>query len=136
MKIECMSIADLKSKIVGLIRNSDSGESSQDIDNSGPTIIAKGLKIAGDLVGGGVIEIEGNVKGVIKSWSVVIRENGFVDGLITADFLHIRGKFNGEIKAKNVSIFEGAEVKGAIEYESISVEDGACLDARFKIIAS
>jgi len=130
-----MSIANLKSKIVGLFLG-DSNNSTYDIDDSGPSIISKSLKISGELSSNGIIEIEGNIKGIIKSHSIVIREGGAVDGLIIADFLHIRGKFNGEIKAKNISIFEGGEVSGAVEYESISVEDGACLDAQFKIISA
>lgn len=128
-----MSIASsLKSKF-----NLGGASSIEDTySNNNPTIIAKDLSLVGDMNGDGVIEIEGNFKGTIQTKSVIIREDGVVDGSIISDFLHIKGAFKGEIKAKNIAIFEGAQVKGLVEYESISVEDGACLDAQFKIVAS
>lgn len=129
-----MLIANIKSKITSFLNASS--ETADDESFSSPTIIAKSLNVTGELVSSGTIEIEGTVNGNIKSNSVVIREGGFVDGTIIADYLHIRGRFNGAIKAKNIAIAETAEIVGNIEYESISVEDGASLDAQFKIIAA
>ena len=71
---------------------------------STPTIIARDLRIDGELVSAGLIEIEGAVCGSIKSHSVILRESGFVDGTIIAESLSIRGRFDGTIKAKKMMI--------------------------------
>ncbi len=128
-----MLISNLKSKFNSLIN--ESSKSIDDDSYSSPTIIAKGLSIVGELTSNGVIEIEGNIKGTIRGSIVTLREGCFVDGTIIADFANVKGQLKGVIKAKNVSIFQGAEIVGTIEYESIVVEDGACLDAQFKIIS-
>lgn len=101
-----------------------------------PTILARDLKIEGSIVSSGLIEIEGNVKGNIKGNSVILREGGVFEGQIMAESLSIRGKFNGAIYAKNLDISSKAIITGDIEYESLSVEDGACIDGQFKHVES
>lgn len=99
---------------------------------STPTIIARDLKIEGTLNSSGLIEIEGNIKGNINGNSVVLREDGIIEGEVIAESLNIRGKFNGTVRAKNISITSKAKVTGLIEYGSLSVEDGAYIDGQFK----
>jgi cytoskeletal protein CcmA (bactofilin family) len=101
-----------------------------------PTIIAKDLRVEGVINGSGVIEIEGYIKGLIDGNVITLRENGFVEGTIIAESVSIRGKFEGSLKAKSVSILGRAKVVGEIEYESLSVEDGACIDGQFKHVES
>ncbi len=97
-----------------------------------PTILARDLKIEGEITSAGLIEIEGKVKGAIKGNSVILREGGFVEGSIIAESLSIRGKFDGTINAKHVEISSSANVLGTIEYGSLCVEDGASIDGQFK----
>ena len=97
-----------------------------------PTILSHDLKIEGTITSVGLIEIEGLVKGTINGNSVVLRENGFVEGTIIAEFLIIKGRFEGNIRAKNINISSKARISGEIEYESLVVEDGACIDGQFK----
>lgn len=99
-----------------------------------PTIIARDLSIEGEISGAGLIEIEGNIKGRINGNSVILRENGVINGEITAESLSLRGSFQGKIKAKNINISSKAKVSGEIEYETLAVEDGACIDGSFKNI--
>ncbi len=100
-----------------------------------PSIIAKDNRIEGEVYSSGVIEIEGKIKGHVKSNSIIIREGGLVDGEISADSVNVRGNFNGDIKARNVNIFSKAVISGNIEYQSLSVEDGASIDGQFKQVA-
>ena len=99
---------------------------------STPTIISRDLKIQGEIFSAGVIEIEGNISGTINGNSVILREEGSINGTIFAENFSIRGKFEGTIKAKNISIASKARVNGEIEYDILSVEDGACIDGHFK----
>jgi cytoskeletal protein CcmA (bactofilin family) len=99
-----------------------------------PSIIAKDLKINGELKSTGLIEIEGNIIGNIKSNTVTIRESGFVNGEIQADVLNVKGRFDGKIKVKTLNISEKANITGTMEYSILSVEDGAFIDGTFKCI--
>jgi cytoskeletal protein CcmA (bactofilin family) len=101
-----------------------------------PSIISKDTKIEGQVTSSGVIEIEGHIKGQINSNSIVIREEGLVEGEIFADSINIRGNFDGTIKARNINVFNKAKITGTIEYQSLSVEDGASIDGQFKQISS
>ena len=97
-----------------------------------PTILARDLKVDGDINSAGLIEIEGIIKGNISGNTVILREEGSIEGEINAQSLSIRGAFNGKIKAKSVNISGKAKVVGEIEYESLSVEDGASIEGQFK----
>jgi cytoskeletal protein CcmA (bactofilin family) len=138
-----MSIANFRAKIATIANDIENEGSSvaKKIESittnfkSTPTIIARDLTISGDLVSLGVIEIEGRIKGSVRGNLVILRENGFVEGDIFADSLSIRGSFEGNINAQNINICSKAKVLGEIVYESLSVEDGACIDARFKKIS-
>jgi len=99
---------------------------------STPSIIAKDSKIEGSFYSSGVVEIEGYIQGFINSNSIIIREGGGVDGEIEADSINIRGKVNGTIKARNINVFNKAKITGDIEYQSLSVEDGASIEGKFK----
>ncbi len=136
-----MSIANLKAKVVSITQSnklSNDNSVSKKLEvvttnlKSTPTIIARDLKIEGDVYSSGVVEIEGFIKGTIKARVVVLREDGFVEGIIIADLLTIKGKFEGSIKAKNVNIANKAQIIGVVEYDSLSVEDGASIDGQFK----
>ena len=134
-----MPIASLKSKVVSITQNSSNDNSiSKKLEvissnfKSTPTIIARDLKIEGQIHSSGLIEIEGVIKGTINGNSVILREEGFIEGEVIAESLSLRGSFEGKIKAKNINISSKAKIHGEIEYESLSVEDGACIDGQFK----
>lgn len=103
---------------------------------STPTILAKDLRIEGDISSAGLIELEGFVKGNIKGNSVIIREGGSMEGELVAESLSVKGKFTGTIRAKNINISSKAHISGVVEYCSLSVEDGACIDGQFKQVES
>lgn len=140
-----MQIASLRSRVMGAAQNSINGENDNKITKkievistnfkSTPTIFSRDLNVEGNISSAGLVEIEGFVKGTIKGNSVIIRENGSVEGDLFAQTLNIRGNFNGNIKAKNISISGKAKVNGFIEYSSLTVEDGACIDGQFKQIS-
>ena len=101
---------------------------------STPTIISRDLIIEGDILSGGIVEIEGNIKGTVKGNMVILRENGTIQGNVIAESFNIRGNFEGSIKSRAISISSKANVNANIEYNSLSVEDGACIDGQFKYL--
>jgi cytoskeletal protein CcmA (bactofilin family) len=138
-----MLIADLKAKFFPPITQDNSNSDNAKIISkklesisanfkSTPTIISRDLRIEGEIISLGLIEIEGNIKGTIKGNSVILLEDGVVEGVIIAEVVSIRGKFEGTIRAKNLNIAAKARITGTIEYDLLSVEDGACIDGQFK----
>ena len=71
---------------------------------STPTIISRDLIIEGDILSGGIVEIEGNIKGTVKGNMVILRENGTIQGNVIAESFNIRGNFEGSIKSRATTL--------------------------------
>lgn len=104
------------------------------LSKNNTSIIAKDLFIKGDLKSDGLIEIEGRLIGNVDSNIVTLRESSNVDGNIVAKVVNIKGRFNGIIKGERINISGKANIKGTLEYLSLCVEDGACIDGELKRI--
>lgn len=97
-----------------------------------PSIIAADLKIVGNLMCGGSIEIEGEIEGNVTCGSATIRRTGAIKGDVTADSIQVDGEINGLVKGKDIVLSESGKVTGVIMYESLSVKDGAYIDGQCK----
>ncbi len=97
-----------------------------------PSIIASDLKIVGNLICGGSIEIEGEIEGNVTCGQVTIRRSGSVKGDVSADNIQVDGEINGLVKGKNIVLAESGRVTGVIMYEALSVKDGAYIDGQCK----
>lgn len=136
-----MSEANLQKKFTSLFDPSKNNEplpkkiaAISTAIKSTPTIIARDIKIEGQIESSGVVEIEGFIKGSAKGNLIAIRETGSFNGDIIADTITISGEFEGNINAKSVNISNKAKVIGKIEYSTLFVEDGAYIDGQFKCV--
>lgn len=136
-----MSISNIRAKTTKILKvvdnsNDNQQKKSEILSNfkNTPTIISQEFKLIGEIFSGGIVEIQGSIDGTINGNSIILREDGVINGTVIAENFSIRGKFDGKIRAKNVSIYSKALVRGDIEYSSLSVEDGANIDGNFKKI--
>lgn len=136
-----MSISNIRTKTNRILKVVDNSNDNQQkkpeiLSNfkNTPTIISQEFRLVGEIFSGGVVEIQGVIDGTVNGNSIILREDGVINGTVIAENFSIRGKFDGKIKAKNVSIHSKALVRGDIEYSSLSVEDGANIDGNFKKI--
>ena len=127
-----MSIVNLQKETVKIQNNNKKFELISSVYNSSPSVIAKNSTINGNLNSSGTIEIEGSVYGEINTKTLIIRQSGFFQGKIIAEDIYIQGKFEGNIIVKKISISQTANINGEISYQTMSVQDGACIDAVFK----
>jgi cytoskeletal protein CcmA (bactofilin family) len=97
-----------------------------------PSIIAADLKVIGNLICSGSIEIEGEIEGNVTCGSATIRRTGSVRGDVAANTIHIDGEINGLVKGKSVVLSESGKVTGVIMYETLSIKDGAFIDGQCK----
>ena len=92
------------------------------------TIIGEHISIEGSIRAEEDLEIEGSMKGDIelKKHNFRVGPKGQVEGEITARNVIISGEFKGNIKSREkVEVTREADFYGEIKAKSISVEDGA-----------
>ena len=100
-----------------------------------PSIIGADLKIVGNLVCEGDIDVQGTVQGDIEAKSVTIENDARVDGSIQAESLIVSGTVEGGMEASSISLTSTATVTGEIIHETLSVDPGATLEARLSRIS-
>ena len=92
------------------------------------TIIGEHISIEGSIRGEENLEIEGSIKGNIELGKHYLRvgPNGQVEGEINARNVSVSGEFKGSIKShEKVEITREADFYGELKAKSISIEDGA-----------
>ena len=99
------------------------------------TVISRGVKIEGKLSCSGSIRLDGEVQGDISSQStVIVGENGKVNGQINAESITIGGKVTGTIRAKEKVVLESkGNLKGDIITKILSVDAGAVFNGNTKM---
>ncbi len=86
-----------------------------------PSIISPDLRVNGDLVCSGDIQVDGWIEGDIQSRNVVIGESATVHGAIQGENVRSCGTVNGQIRADNVTLEKSARVTGDILHKSLSI---------------
>ena len=96
------------------------------------TVIGENISIEGDIRGREDLLIQGSVKGSVQleKHHLTVGPKGQVEAEINADGVTISGRLMGNIKAMGkVEITREADFTGEIKAKRISVEDGAYLKA-------
>jgi len=93
-----------------------------------PSIISSDLKVKGDLVSDGEIQVDGQVSGDIHAKVLLVGQNAKITGEIFAETVRVHGNVNGQIKAKFVNLAKTAHVIGDIHHENLSIQEGAFLE--------
>ena len=100
--------------------------------SSVPSIISADLRINGDLICSGDVQVDGWVEGDIQSRTVVIGEGATVHGALQAETVRIFGVVKGAIKADSVVLAKTAKVTGDVQHKTLSVEEGAQIEGMCK----
>ncbi|HJS32899.1 MAG TPA: polymer-forming cytoskeletal protein [Alphaproteobacteria bacterium] len=94
----------------------------------GPSVISAELKVVGNLICSGDVQIDGAVEGDVESRTVTIGEGAKVKGGTSAETVIICGEINGAVRGTSVRIARSARVTGDVTYKSLSIEEGAVLN--------
>ena len=108
----------------------DNGRSA--LKTSVPSIISADLRINGDLVCSGDVQVDGWVEGDIQSRNIVIGEGATVHGALQAETVRICGLVKGQIKADSVVLEKTAKVTGDVLHKTLAIEQGAQLEGMCK----
>jgi cytoskeletal protein CcmA (bactofilin family) len=98
------------------------------LKSSVPSIISADLRINGDLICSGDVQVDGWVEGDIQSRNIVIGEGATVQGGLQAETVRVCGVVNGQIKADSVVLEKSAKVTGDVLHKTLAMEQGASLE--------
>ena len=93
-----------------------------------PTIISASLRIVGNLISDGDVQVDGIIDGNVRSRTLTIGESATINGEVEAETVRIHGSISGQIKAKKVELGPTAKVVGDIIHSLLIVESGAYLE--------
>ncbi|SEO06902.1 protein CcmA, bactofilin family [Pseudorhodobacter antarcticus] len=100
---------------------------------AGKSVLASDLKITGDIVSKGSIEVMGEIDGSITADSVIVSHEGNVKGTIAAKTVDMRGSMNGKVDSGTLTLRSAAQVTAEVVYTTLSIESGAQVEGSFKI---
>ncbi len=93
--------------------------------NSVPSLISKDMRITGDLISDGDIQLDGEIDGNVKTQMLTVGEGAHIRGEIRADSVRICGSVTGKIDARLVEIMKTAKVIAEVVHKDLSIELGA-----------
>ena len=99
----------------------------------GRSHLASGSKFSGDLSVPGLVEILGHVDGKVSADAVMIEASGSAEGELHAADVAIKGRFQGKILGRVVTLHSSAKVSGDILYETLCIESGAEVNSTCKV---
>ena len=111
---------------------STGAESNVPLRPAVPSIISTDMKIIGDVISDGEIQVDGAIEGDIKSKHLLVGEPANIKGEIVVDTIEVFGTIVGQIKANSVTLAKTAHVVGDILHENLAIEKGAFLEGHCK----
>lgn len=92
------------------------------------SIIGSDVRIVGNIITQGEMQIDGQVEGDIACARLVVGEGARITGEVKADSVRIHGRVEGRIIATAVTIARSAEVVGDITHDTLEMEAGGRLE--------
>ena len=97
------------------------------------SVIGAGLVVNGDVVGDGILQVNGRVNGNIIARDVIIGEKGVVSGNISAFNIRLFGKIlSGKIVAEEVFVSSNSAIHADVDHARIGIEPGALVNGLCK----
>ncbi len=110
-----------------LVKNVSAGHASS-ASGTIVSIIAADVRIVGNIISQGDLQIDGQVEGNITCQTLVVGELARISGEVTAERVKVHGELTGKINATVISITHTARVLGDVTHESLEVEVGAQME--------
>lgn len=114
------------------IESSQSGSTPQPSKRSSPmksagvpSIISADVLMRGNVTSSGEVQFDGTLEGDIKATSLIIGDKATVRGEVICENVIVRGRVEGGIRARSVSLASTAHILGDILHSSLQVESGA-----------
>lgn len=100
--------------------------------SSSPSILSADMRITGDVVSDGEIQVDGVVEGDIKCDQLTIGEQARIDGEVVAEAVHVHGTVTGQIRSRSIFLAKSSQVKGDVVHETLAIEPGAYMEGHVR----
>lgn len=94
------------------------------------SVIAENLRIKGELISDGDVELKGIFEGDIVCRTLMVAEDACVIGSAAAEKVVIRGTVEGSIAGNRVTLTSSARVTGELVCQALSIDENAYFDGK------
>ena len=95
------------------------------------SLIGSDVTIKGDVVATADLRIDGRIEGDISCASLIQGESSTIVGTITTETARLAGAISGSISARELTVLRTARIEGDVQYDALTIEQGAQVDGRF-----
>jgi cytoskeletal protein CcmA (bactofilin family) len=115
---------------------SDFNQAPAAAPSKGPGVsIGRGIGFTGSIEGADTLTVETKVELSVKCRLLVVADDGHYSGKVEAEMVEIRGKFDGEMTAKQrLIVHDKGAISGTIKYAEIEVARGGTLTGSFDVL--
>jgi cytoskeletal protein CcmA (bactofilin family) len=108
----------------------------RNIAPGGFSVIGPDVVVTGNLRATADLHVEGRIEGDLDCGNLVLGADATVQGMVRADSARIAGGIEGSVAIRQLVVESGARIAGDVDYESISIENGAQIDGRLRHTAN
>ena len=99
--------------------------------NTGRSVLGADLRITGEVVSTGSVEVLGEIDGNLTANGLIIGQEGKLKGAVRAGTVEVKGKLDGKVACDSFTLRSTAEVKADVTTGGIVIESGAVMEGRF-----
>ncbi len=93
-----------------------------------PSILSSEMRLIGDIVSEGDLQVDGSVEGDVRCQTLTIGEHGSLTGEVHAETVRLHGKVTGQVFGRTVYLSKTARMVGDVAHESLAIEPGAFME--------
>jgi len=94
------------------------------------SVLGPDTAIRGDISASADLHVDGKVEGDIACAGFVQGETSEITGNISADTARFAGTVHGTITARELVILKSARIRGDVNYDALTIEQGAQVEGR------
>lgn len=94
------------------------------------SVIAENLRIKGELISDGDVELKGTIEGDIVCRTLLVAEDACIKGSAAAEKIVIRGTVEGTVSGNRVTLTSSARVTGELICQALSIDENAYFDGK------
>lgn len=100
-------------------------------NNASRSVLGPDLKITGEIVSSGTVEVLGEVDGNLTADTLTIGTEGRISGSVRAGTVEVKGRLDGKVDSNTFTMRASARVAADVSYVSLVIESGATIEGRF-----
>ena len=96
------------------------------------SVIGPDVIITGNVTATADLHVDGRIDGDLNCGSLIQGTESRINGAVKAEIARLAGSISGSVCVRQLTIERAARITGDVEYETVSIENGASIDGRLK----